>query len=177
LSKETIHVWTLWHPGPSKQTYEQHFEIFDPQKKVYWGVINKKDEKHLKHRKYFEPFVERLRFQIKNRNRTYLFITSMDPSQLFLWSEICEILAHTEFPDWEKSKFVPSYYKKPSIITQGREMTYWFFLKNFREITDQYIFQKITRIKDPNDYDIKIQYSREIFGRGLSVSLSVLILR
>ena len=43
MDDKILHVWTVWHPEPSKETYDEHFRIFDDKKKVYWGVIHDDD--------------------------------------------------------------------------------------------------------------------------------------
>ena len=101
----TLHIWTVWHPEVSQETYKQHRDILlhPHNKQVYWGVIHDNDYSS-KYGRVLEGYLEKLKGQIIDGIPTYLFINTLDSTNDFFWGEIEAILTPKEFIDWRINK-------------------------------------------------------------------------
>ena len=133
MEKNSIHVWTVWHPEPTEKTVNQtfavHKDILDRHREVFWGVISK--------RKYegghpFEEVFRKFQKRIKDGQEVFLFIKSRDEMRKSMVGTVKEIM--TDFPSWQDSEKVPDYYKIILKDNSKYEINYWFLLSHLKEI-------------------------------------------
>jgi hypothetical protein len=139
LEKNPIHVWTVWHPVVSADTYRIHWDIFLTKKGVYWGVIHD-DEYPTEYLNVLDEFLPKLCQQLENSVPTFLFISHLDPRTDFFRGEILEMKKGSEFAGWEDSELVPNYYKNIEASKAGVNIDFWFLLSDFDKI-DHSIFK------------------------------------
>jgi hypothetical protein len=126
-----LHVDTVWHPGVSPETYEQHRNILvtGETRRVYWGVIHDADYPE-EYRFVLDKHLARLEEQINDAEDTYLFVDALDRRKDFLWGKIEEIRKGTDFPLWMEDERVPAYYKETVKRRPDTRIDYWFLLSD-----------------------------------------------
>jgi hypothetical protein len=141
-----LHVDTVWHPGVSPETYEQHRNILvtGETRRVYWGVIHDADYPE-EYRFVLDKHLARLEEQISAAEDTYLFVDALDRRKDFLWGKIEEIRKGTDFPSWMEDERVPAYYKETVNGSDDTTIGYWFLLSDLRRISHS-IFKKVRPI-------------------------------
>ena len=147
MENNAVHVWTVWHPVVSADTFGIHRDIFFMKDNVYWGVIHD-DEYPKEYLGVLDEFLPKLRQQLENSVPTSLFISHLDPQTDFFAGSIREIKKGAEFAGWENSELVPEYYKNLKPSRDGISIDYWFLLSSF-DIIDHSVFKNVRPIGYP----------------------------